>query len=104
MSETKRAKRSWTAEQKFNILQAIEADVRSGLNQTQAIEKQGISYSNFSKWRRQLSVGVKSSLRNGKAPADKDKKRLERENERLRAIIVEQSAQLADLKKETNWD
>lgn len=104
MSEKKRAKRSWTAEQKFNILQAIESDVRSGFTQTQAIEKQGISYSNFSKWKRQLSVGVKSSLRSGKAPMDKEKKRLERENERLRQIIVEQSAQIADLKKETNWD
>lgn len=104
MTGQKKTKRSWTAEQKFNMLSAIEADIKSGLTQTQAIEKQGISYGNFSKWKKQLSVGVKSSLRGGKPPVDKDKKRLERENERLRQIIVEQSAQIADLKKETNWD
>ena len=104
MSEPKRAKRTWTAEQKFNMLSSIEADIKSGLNQTQAIEKQGISYGNFAKWKKQLSAGVKSSLRSGKPPTDKDKRRLERENERLRTIIVSQSAVIADLKKETNWD
>lgn len=104
MDTAKRKKRTWTAEQKFDMLKAIEADIKSGLNQTQAIENQGISYSNFAKWKKQLAVGVKSSLRAGKAPVDQNTKRLERENEKLRNIIVEQSAQIAHLKKETNWD
>ena len=69
-----------------------------------AVEKAGIAYSVFNKWKRQLAVGIKSSLRNGKAPADKDKRRLERENERLKAIIVSQAQAIADLKKETKWE
>jgi hypothetical protein len=84
MESPKRQKRVWTAEQKFNMLQLIEADVKSGLTQTQAIEKQGISYSNFAKWKKQLAVGVRSSLRSGKPPVDKNHKRLEREIEKLR--------------------
>jgi transposase-like protein len=104
MEAAKKKKRTWTAEQKFNMLSAIEADIKSGLNQTQAIEKQGISYGNFSKWKKQLAVGVKSSLRAGKAPVDQNTKRLEREVDKLKEIIVAQSAQIAQLKKETNWD
>ena len=104
MDQIKRTKRVFTSEQKFNILQTIEGDIKNGLTQTQAVEKQGICYSNFLKWKRQLTVGVKSSLRNGKAPVDKEKKRLERENEKLKKIILSQSEQIAILKKETNWD
>jgi hypothetical protein len=47
---------------------------------------------------------VKSSLRNGKSPADRDKRRLEREIEKLKEIVLAQSQMIADLKKETNWD
>lgn len=104
MEAAKKKKRTWTAEQKFNMLSAIEADIKSGLNQTQAIEKQSISYGNFSKWKKQLAVGVKSSLRAGRAPLDKNTKRLEREVEKLKEIIVAQSAQITHLKKETNWE
>ncbi|NDD93214.1 hypothetical protein EBZ37_14185, partial [bacterium] len=60
--------------------------------------------SNYAKWKRQLQVGVKSSLRNGKAPIDRDKRRLEREIEKLKEIVLAQSQMIADLKKETNWD
>ena len=104
MDQPKRAKRVFSSEQKFDILQRIEADVKSGVNQAEAIEKQGIYHSVFYKWKRQLSVGVKSSLRNGKPPVDKEKKKLERENEKLKEIILSQSEQIAILKKETNWD
>ncbi len=69
-----------------------------------AVEKSGIAYSVYNKWKRQLSVGIKASLRNGKAPVDQERKRLERENERLKAIVVSQAQAIADLKKETNWE
>ena len=104
MDQPKRTKRIFTSEQKFNILQSIEADIKTGMAKTQAVEKQGIVYSNYLSWKKQLAVGVKSSLRNGRPVVDKDKKRLERENEKLKQIILSQSEQIAALKKETNWD
>jgi hypothetical protein len=38
------------------------------------------------------------------APPDRDKRKLERENEKLKEVILVQSRMLADLKKETSWD
>lgn len=102
--QLKSPKRYFTAEQKFNIVQAVESDVKAGMTQTKAVEKAGVAHSAFSKWRKQLAVGVKSSLRNGKPAMDKDKKKLERENERLKSIILSQAQAIADLKKETNWE
>jgi len=104
MNQEKKAKRYFTAEQKFNILQAIEADVKSGMTQEKAREKAGIANSVYAKWRKQLAVGVKSSLRSGKPAVDKDKKKLEREIEKLKAIVLSQAQAIADLKKETNWE
>ena len=104
MSQAKKAKRVFSPEQKVDILNRIETDIKNGMAVIQAVEKSGIAYSVYNKWKRQLSVGIKSSLRNGKAPVDKEKKRLERENERLKAIVLSQAQAIADLKKETNWD
>lgn len=104
MVPEKRAKRFFTPEQKFQILQLIEADIKNGMKVGDALTKHNIANSNYAKWKRQLSVGVKSSLRNGKAPADRDKRRLEREIERLREVVLSQAQALADLKKETNWE
>jgi transposase-like protein len=104
MEQGKKAKRTFTPEQKMHIVQMIETDIKAGLKTAEAVEKQGIPYSSYAKWRKQLAVGVKASLRNGKPPVDKEKRRLERENERLKAIVVSQAQAIADLKKETNWD
>lgn len=104
MATQRKAKRFFTPEQKFQILQAIESDVKAGMKVGDTLDKHGISNSNYSKWKRQLSVGVKSSLRNGKPPVDRDKRRLERENEKLKEIILSQAQVIADLKKETNWE
>lgn len=104
MAQAKKAKRVFSPEQKADMLNRIETDIKGGLTVTQAVEKQGIAYSMYNKWKRQLDVGIKSSLRNGKPPADKEKKRLEKENERLKAIIVSQAQAISDLKKETNWE
>lgn len=104
MNQVKRAKRSFSPEQKANIVHQIETDIKAGMTTSAAVEKQGVAHSLYNKWKRQLSVGIKSSLRNGKSPVDKEKKKLERENERLKAIVLSQAQAISDLKKETSWD
>lgn len=104
MEQQKRVKKVYSPEQKANMVHQIETDIKSGMATEKACEKQGLAYSNFSKWRRQLAVGIKSSLRNGKVPVDKEKKKLEREVEKLKAIVLSQAQAIADLKKETNWE
>lgn len=101
---SKRPKRIFTPEQKLAILQEIERDIKSGKSLTEAVEKQGIVYSLYQQWKKKLAVSVKSGLRNGKPPVDKEKKHLQQENERLKEIILSQSQMIADLKKKTNWD
>ena len=77
MNQAKKAKRSFSPEQKVAILNQIEMSIKNGMTTMAAVEKAGIAYSVFNKWKQQLAVGIKSSLRNGNAPVDKDKKRLE---------------------------
>lgn len=104
METIKKPKRSFTAEQKLAILRAIEADRKGGMKLTDALEKNGIVSSLHTSWSRKLAVGVKSSLRSGKPPVNKELKQLERKVAKLESIILSQSQQIADLKKETNWD
>lgn len=104
MSQVKKAKRIFSPEQKATIVHQIETDVKAGMTTSQAVEKQGIAYSLFNKWKKQLAVGIKASLRNGKSPADKEKKAMERRIARLEALVVTQAQAIADLKKETNWE
>ena len=100
----KRTKRSFTPEQKANIVNQIDTDRKSGLTLNEAIQKQDIYVSLYSKWKLQLAVGIQSSLRNNKPPVDIEQKKLARENEKLRAIVLSQSQAIADLKKEMNLD
>ena len=104
MEQKKRAKRVFTPEQKANILHQIETDIKAGMSVGQAVQKQGIVHSNYNHWKRRLAVGIKSSLRNGKGPADREKKHFERRIARLEAIVLSQAQVIADLKKETNWE
>lgn len=104
MNQAKKSKRIFTPEQKVDILRAVEQDVKSGLTITKAIEKAGIVQSQYHKWKRQFAVGIRSSLRNGKPPIDKEKKQLENRIAKLEKIVLEQAAIIADLKKETNWE
>lgn len=100
----KRAKRTFTPEQKANIVNQIETDRKNGMSLRAAIIKADIAESLFTKWQRQLSVGIHSSLRNNKPPVDAAKRKLERENQKLREIILSQSLALAEIKKEMNLD
>ena len=98
--EEKKARRVFTPEQKFEILKDIETfkTVKEGL------EKYQLQYSVYRKWKRQLEVGVRASLRNSKAIKPLDLKRLERENRKLKEIVLNQSLMICELKKEMNLD
>ena len=100
----KRAKRQFTPEQKANIVNQIETDRKNGMSQAEAIAKQDIAASMFAKWRKQLSIGIHSSLRNNKPPVDAEKRNLEREVRKLREVVLSQSRAIAELKKEMNLD
>ena len=104
MNQIKKPRRVFSPEQKAAMVNQIETEIKSGVMATEAVEKHGLSFSVYSRWKKQLEVGIKSSLRNGKPPVDKEKKKMEREIERLKAIVVSQAQAIADLKKETNWD
>ncbi len=104
MNQARKAKRNFSPEQKATIVHQIEADINGGMKITESVEKQGIAYSLYSKWKRQLAVGIKSSLRNGKSPVDKEKKEMERRIARLERLVLSQAQTIADLKKETNWE
>lgn len=104
MEQAKKVKRVFTPEQKANILHQIETDLKSGMTVNQALEKQDIVHSVYNKWKKQLAVGIKSSLRNGKGPVDKEKTMLEKRIARLESLVLSQAHTIADLKKETNWE
>jgi transposase-like protein len=104
MESKKRVSKVYTPEQKFQIVQTVDADIKSGMKVGEALLKHSVAHSNYHKWKRQLSVGLKSSLRNGKAPANREKRRMERAIEKLKEIVLAQSQMIADLKKETNWE
>ncbi len=98
--EEKRGKRIFTPEQKFEIIKDIETfrTVKEGL------EKYQLCHSVYLKWKRQLEVGVRASLRNGKPLKSANLKRLEAENKRLKETVLNQALIICELKKEMNMD
>jgi len=96
----KKERRAFTPEQKFEILKDIETfrTIKEGL------EKYQICHSVYLKWKRQLGVGVRASLRNSKALKSPDPKRMEVENKKLKEIVLNQSLTICELKKEMNLD
>ena len=98
--EEKRSRRLFTPEQKFEILKDIEQcrTIKEGL------EKHQIHYSVYRKWRRQLEVGVRASLRSSKPLKSADLKRLEAENRKLKEIVLNQSLIISEFKKEMSLD
>ena len=68
----KRDRRHFTPEQKFAMLQDIETcpTVKEGLDKYQ------LCHSLYQKWKRQLAVGVRASLRNSKPLKAPDLRRL----------------------------
>jgi len=97
---TKKPRRYFTPEQKFEIIKDVEASatIRDGL------AKHGLPSGLFYKWKRQLRVGINASLRNTKPLKSADLKRLEEENRKLKEVVLSQSLTIARLKKEMNLD
>jgi len=96
----KKPKRMFTPEQKYEILKDIERCYTT----KEGLEKYHISSSTYSKWRRQLAVGVNASLRNSRPIKSPDLKRLEEENRKLKEVVLNQSLMITSLKKEMNLD
>lgn len=93
-------RRVFTPEQKFEIVRDIErhATVKEGL------QKYQIADSLYRKWKRQLMVGVRASMRNTRPVKSPDLKRLEEENRKLKEVVLNQSLTITSLKKEMNLD
>lgn len=98
--EEKKVRRIFTPEQKFEILKDIETfkTIKEGL------EKYKICDSVYGKWKRQLEVGVRASLRNSKPLKPADLKRLEAENKKLKETVLNQALIICELKKEMSMD
>lgn len=96
--EAKRIRRVFTPEQKFAMLKDIETfpTVQEGLAKYQ------LCHSVYQKWKRQLTVGVRASLRNTKPLKAPDLRRLEAENKQLKEVVLTQSLIISELKKEMN--
>ena len=99
-AEEKKVRRYFNAEQRYQILKDIEAcgTVKEGLG------KYDLQYSVYQRWKRQLEVGVRQSLRGGRPAKDPEQRRLAAENRRLKEIVLNQSAMISDLKKEMGLD
>ena len=98
--EVKKVRRIFTPEQKFEILKDI------GRCQTikEGLAKHQLSQSLYHKWKRQLEVGVRASLRNSRPLKSTDLKRLEAENRKLKEVVLNQALVISELKKEMNLD
>jgi transposase-like protein len=98
--DERKARRIFTPEQKFEILKDIERfpTIKEGL------EKYQLHYTVYRRWKRQLEVGVRASLRNHKPLKSLDTKRLEAENKKLKEVVLNQSLVISELKKEMNLD
>lgn len=98
--EEKKVRRLFTPEQKYTILQEISTfpTIKEGLAKYQ------LHHSVYQKWKRQLAVGIRASLRNSKPLKPPDLKKLETENRKLKEIILNQSLTICELKKEMNLD
>src|SRR3970282_2943851 len=93
--EGKKVRRIFTAEQKFEILKDIERckTIKEGL------AKHQLAQSLYHKWKRQLEVGVRASLRNSRPLKPVDLKRLEAENRKLKEGVLNQALGLTALQK-----
>ncbi len=96
----KKVRRIFTPEQKFEILKDIEGSktIKEGL------AKHHLADSVYYKWKRQLEVGVRASLRNSRPIKSAELKRLEAENRKLKEALLNQALFIAELKKEMNLD
>jgi transposase-like protein len=98
--EAKKLRRIFSPEQKFEILKDIERcqTIKEGL------AKHELGQSLYHKWKRQLEVGVRASLRNSRPLKSTDLRRLAAENRKLKVVVLNQALVISELKKEMNLD
>ena len=96
----KTVRRIFTPEQKFEILK----DIERGKTIKEGLAKHQLAQSLYHKWKRQLEVGVRASLRNGRPVPSGEIKRLAAENRKLKEIVLNQACLISELKKEMNLD
>lgn len=96
----KKVRRIFRPEQKFEILKDIERcrTIKEGL------DKHQLAQSVYRKWKRQLDVGVRAMLRNGRPVQWAEIKRLEAQNKKLKEALLNQALLIAELKKEMSLD
>ena len=98
--EAKKVRRIFTPEQKLEILKDIGRckTIKEGL------AKHQLGQSLYHKWKRQLEVGVRASLRKSRPKKSPDLRRLEAENRKLKEVVLNQALVISELKKEMNLD
>ena len=88
-------------EQKFEILKDFErcGTIKEGL------AKHQLQYSVYHKWRRQLEVGVRASLKKQRPLKSADVRRLEAENRKLKEVVLNQALLITALqdKRIAGW-
>lgn len=88
-TEVRRAKRSWSAQYKLDILSEIEAAKESGETTVAEIcRREGLYSSLISEWRRQRDEGALGGLRDGRAGRPR-RDRTKVELSRLRERVVQ---------------
>ncbi|MDO5712362.1 MAG: transposase [Micrococcales bacterium] len=97
VTEVRRAKRSWPAQYKLDILNEIEAAKESGATTVQEIcRREGLYSSLICEWRKQRDAGALEGLRDGKAGRPKkDPVRAELARLRGRVTSLEQELETA---------
>ena len=96
MTVTRKPKRMFSPQQKFEIVQDIQHNfplIKDGLAKYQ------INSALYNKWKRQLEVGIRSSLRNSKMPKDRLLQDIEKENKLLKEMILNLTLTVVELKK-----
>lgn len=95
MKQLRRPRRSFTPQQKFEMVQ----DILSRPKIQDGLDSYELNSATFNKWRRQLQVGINASLRNSRPPKDIYVKNLEKENRYLKEMVLNLSHQLTEAKK-----
>ena len=94
----KKPRRIFTPHQKYEMLKEIDRSPTIG----EGLAKYHLNYSVYRRWKRQLEVGVRASLRNNRPMRSAELKRLEAENRKLKEVVLNQSLFISELKKEMN--
>jgi transposase-like protein len=92
-----KSKKRWSGEEKLEILKEGQT---SGASISEVCRRHGINPAQYYQWLKASEEGAKQALsRNGKEKPSQREERLLRDLERMKAVIVEITAENLDLKK-----